>query len=343
MRGIRAIASAALAVTGIGLLSQSAQATLSGESGLPGLSLVRVKIDVPTYPNAKTADSGALADSKAPRVFDLQVTQGDGEHFTFASLQAALTKGTFYSPATGNKDYAQPGLFAAANNLVYDTYVTTPENAANILIPGQSDYVPGGGGSTGLGIMPGDYVRDHAIEFVSDTGSPTNINVTFGAFQPWSAASAAAPTGSTYTIARLTILGKSAGTINAGHYSGSGHTGDLSYSSIAIPLNGDMNGDGFTNGNDITAFISCLSSVATYHANFPLAFANEKWIADFNNDGFVNGNDISGFIGILSLPSDLPSDQAAALSTLMSLVPEPTAFAALGLLYPLVARRRAVR
>src|SRR5829696_1142403 len=102
MRGMRALTSAAMAVAGVGLVAQSAQAAISGDAGatIPGVQLVRVPIDTTAFPNAKTADGAALDDTKAPRVFDLRVTQADGEQWTVGTLKAALTGGTFYSHGT---------------------------------------------------------------------------------------------------------------------------------------------------------------------------------------------------------------------------------------------------
>jgi len=299
-----------------------------------------VPIDTTAFPNAKTADGGALADNNFPRVFDIKITQANGEQWTFATLKTALTAGTFYSTGGGaNGDFEPSGAATGANNaLAYDTYLTTPDHATNVAVPGKSDYVPGGGGATGKAQMPGTVTgRDTNIDPAS---FPTSIDATWGALQPWTAASAAAPTGSTYTIARLTVLGKSAGTINTGHISGNLHVNqlppDVAYSAINIPLNGDLNVDGLVNSGDIPAFIQALSSVAAYQTAFP--GSNPFFIGDYNNDGLLNSGDIPGFISILSAAGPVPGSDLAALG---ALVPEPTsAILMSGLLMGLAARRR---
>ena len=143
----------------------------------------------------------------------------------------------------------------------------------------------------------------------------------------------------TYTIAQITVLGKSAGT-SAGHVGGSTVTTDSAYSQLAIPLNGDFGGaggtpDGFVNSGDIAGFISALSNPSAYQTATGI---NPSFIGDFNNDGFFNSGDIAGFIQILSAAGPLP---AGEISELQALVPEPASFAMIGVaLFGMAARCR---
>ncbi len=285
MRWMRISASAAIAAAAVGVMGSAAQATVSG------ITLVRV----PYTAAAKTADPTHLGDGAFPRTFDLQIHQVGGEHWTYATLQTALTAGGFYNPAVGDSDY-QPSAAAigAVANLQFDTYLTTPDGGAgtvggaNIAVPGQSDYIPSGGGAQGKALFPG---TGHDSNF-DPSNSPT-INVTWGALNPWNTNGATTPDG-TYTVAQITVLGKSAGTISAGHVGGSGATTDAAYAAVSIPKNGDFNGDTLANNGDITAFINDLSDPTSLHNPAILA------IGDFNNDGLFNNGDITGFINYLS-------------------------------------------
>jgi len=325
MRWIHAVAAA---VAATGLVATSAHATLTG------VTLVRVPIAAPV--NSDT--SGELANNVAfPRVFDIQVTQGAGEHWTVQTLNAALTAGTFFSPAVGNGDYLPE---APTNTSVdYDTALTSPDRGAAtahgaVAVAGQSDF--SGQGTTGQGIMPGQVTgRDPNIN-PNAANQANTINVTWGQF-----AAQVNPDG-TYTVARLTVLGKSAGTVNAGHLTGTQHLNaappDVPYAAMVIPLNGDFNGDGFTNGGDITAFKSALTNDAAYHAAFPAAYPVTAFYGDFNNDGFFNGGDISGFKAILSA-AGTPLN-ASELAQLGSLVPEPASMGLIGAAVLAMASRR---
>src|SRR5205814_5237997 len=144
-----------------------------------------------------------------PRVFDIKITQGASEHWTVQTLNAALTAGTFFSPAVGNGDYLPE---APTNTSVdYDTALTSPDRGAvathgAVKVVGQSDF--SGQGTTGPGLMPGQVTgRDTNID--PNAGNQNNtINVTWGQLAPQ-----VNPDG-TYTVARLTVLGKSVGTVN---------------------------------------------------------------------------------------------------------------------------------
>lgn len=322
MRWIHAVAAA---VAATGLVASSAMATLSG------VTLVRVPID-PTV----NSNTGELGNNTAfPRVFDVKMTQGAGEHWTVQTLNAALTAGSFFSPAVGNGDYL---VGAPTNTTVdYDTALTSPDGPSQVHVVGQSDF--SGQGTTGPGLMPGQVTgRDTYID-PNPTNQANTINVTWGELAPQTAGD------NTYTVARLTVLGKSAGTINAGHLTGTQHLNaappDIAYSAMVIPLNGDFNGDGFTNGGDITAFKSALTNDAQYHTDFPAAYPVTSFYGDFNNDGFFNGGDISGFKAILSAAgAPLSASDLAQLNSLGSLVPEPASIGLIGAAVLAMASRR---
>jgi hypothetical protein len=59
---------------------------------------------------------------------------------------------------------------------------------------------------------------------------------------------------------------------------------------------GDLNCDGQTNFDDITAFTTALVGQSTYEAAFPSCY---HFLADANSDGNVNFDDIDGFVAIL--------------------------------------------
>lgn len=60
---------------------------------------------------------------------------------------------------------------------------------------------------------------------------------------------------------------------------------------------GDMNCDGFVDGNDIDGFVLALIDPVGYAARFP---ACDALNADTNNDGAVGVNDTSGFVALLT-------------------------------------------
>jgi PEP-CTERM motif len=345
MRSLKSVALAAAGAASL-MLSGSAKATLSGDVGstIPAVQLVRTPIPVANRVND-------LTNSVFPRTFDLIVTQADAEQWTVGTLKIdlntgtmAANTGTFYSPAVGNSDFA-PGTLSVngAPNLAFDTFVTTPNDGlintagtSNALIAGKSDYSGGPIANTGNALMPGNVTGRES--FVSNGGN--SIDVTWSATAPQTAASVASSSGgSSYTIARITLLGKAGGTIVAGHITGTNHLNaappDVAYSSFTIPTQGDFNEDGVCNSLDINAAVAAISTPSVYAAAHPNA--NPVWIGDASNDGLLNSLDINPLVALFLASGATVAD----VQPLEALVPEPSmiALAALGSM-ALVRRHR---
>jgi hypothetical protein len=290
-------------------------------------------VRTPITPAALAADPGGFG--AFPRTFDIKVTQGAGEKWSFGTVKGTLNTGTyspgtgsFYIPSSNNAHIQQAGGTA---NLAFDTYVTTPDGGASTTILGKADYPVNPASAPLNEIMPGtDANRPSAVN------DPKTVDITWGNLQAVSSASG----DSAYTVARLTTTGKSGGAI-VGHVGGTQHNNTDVPFSFVIPMNADFGSaggapDGFVDGSDIAGFISALSNPGGFQTATGI---NPVWIGDFTNDGFFDGSDIAGFIGILSSAGEpLPADGLAALG---ALVPEPTSAAVLGLsALGFAARRR---
>jgi hypothetical protein len=147
--------------------------------------------EVPISAGARTAD----ASLNNFRSFDLKVvvtglnaTASGPADWTTADLRAQLTTGSYYVPAAGNGNTANPAFWALAPNLEFDTFVTAP-NFASPTILGR--FQPPGGSGT-------------------ETFSANDINVSYGDLTN---------TGNgTFTIARLTVSNGATGTVSGNLY-----------------------------------------------------------------------------------------------------------------------------
>ncbi|MEM9348432.1 MAG: PQQ-binding-like beta-propeller repeat protein [Planctomycetota bacterium] len=93
---------------------------------------------------------------------------------------------------------------------------------------------------------------------------------------------------------------------------------------------GDLNGDGSTNSDDISAFVMALTDPQAYAATH--AFVDHDIIGDFNGDGVMNNLDIFGFVQLLSAGNESEA-QAIGLSIGQQIadVPEPASIGLIGL------------
>src|SRR5262245_4627383 len=123
------------AVCGIGLMiASSAQATLTIS-----------RQQLPLAPGAATDDPQLLADSThhpLVRTFELDVTQGTGEKWTFSSMLVTLGGGSFYIPTTLNNHVGQELTYTQVGmrHLQNDTFLTGPNGGSSIALLGRSDY-----------------------------------------------------------------------------------------------------------------------------------------------------------------------------------------------------------
>jgi hypothetical protein len=61
---------------------------------------------------------------------------------------------------------------------------------------------------------------------------------------------------------------------------------------------GDMNGDGYVDGDDIAGFVLGMTNPAAYLAMYP-TLTNYVARGDINGDGYYDGDDIAGFVALL--------------------------------------------
>lgn len=86
---------------------------------------------------------------------------------------------------------------------------------------------------------------------------------------------------------------------------------------------GDMNGDGQVNTEDINPFILAMTNPAAYALQFP--HVDMVYVGDASGDGLVNTEDINGFISLLTGGGGGQSMAAFAV------IPEPSSLAVCGL------------
>jgi hypothetical protein len=298
------------AVAGIGFVS-AAQATLS-------VSLV----EVPLAAGAKTDDPQLGTLNNYPRSFQLQVTQGAGEHWSFASIQASLSGGHYYVPTTGDSNIGQDGVWnnVGARHLQNDTYTTTPDGGSHTTILGLSDYPAN---QTGAAVMP------------TSSNAANAIDVTWGDQQAVNSAKG----DGTYTVASITVMGSGRTTL-VGHVGGTQHNfTDTIYNSDSsftgtnpfyIPLPMDFNNDGSSDTQDVPFILQVLTGQTYTGVNNPL------FVGDLNGDGSVDTQDVPAYLSILTGGGATASE----LSALSALVPEPTSLGLLGCAAIGMLRRR---
>jgi hypothetical protein len=110
-------------------------------------------------------------------------------------------------------------------------------------------------------------------------------------------------------------------TNNAGQIAAFGANPAGATHAVLLTLVGDMNGDGYVDGNDIAGFVLALTDPNAYLAAYPNMTLQDMTIrGDINDDGYVDGNDIASFVDLLVNGSASPAAGPAAA------VPEPSSF-----------------
>ncbi len=109
----------------------------------------------------------------------------------------------------------------------------------------------------------------------------------------------------------------------------------LAWAGVAVPLLGDLNGDGLVNTQDINPFVLALTNPAGFAAAFPDVYM--VLAGDMNGDGQVNTEDINGFIGVLT-----GSAQGQAMSAFAA-IPEPSSTVLMVMAVVTLAARRGRR
>jgi len=305
-------------------------------------------------PNRRLDDPALASTTNFARTFEIAVTQGAGEKWSFGTIKSDLAAGTFYSPGAGKTD----GLARtdALENTVgkrylqADTWVSTPDGGNSVTVLGKSDYPAN---QTGLAAFPGSVAGFTAHAASSgDSSTATSIDITWGNQQAVSS-----PSGNTtYSIGRFTVLGLSAGTL-VGHIGGTQHnftdvvinthadgTGLVPSHSgngtgpdypFDIPVPFDFNVDGQPSGDDIPDLLDVFSDIGIWQGHHPTASIDFLLgVADLNGDGAISGDDFPEYLAVLGGP--VPTDGAVV----GSLVPEPTSLALLSLGAMAMIRRR---
>jgi len=236
------------------------------EAGL-SVSLVRTPISAA----ARAADPTGLQLGRS-RTFDLLVTADGADKWASGDLQVSLSangSGALYSPV-GGSDIEQT---AVADNILFDTYVTTAAkvNAPSLL--GKAQYPV-------------------------ESGTGTYSMTTTALDVAWGDLSAAANAQSSGRVARMTISGMKGMTVG-GRVGATNNTVAPQTFAITVPVFGDIDGNGSANNQDINPFIALLLGGTPTQAQI--------WAGDFDDNGVINNQDINGFVGALVSPGPLPS------------------------------------
>jgi hypothetical protein len=141
---------------------------------------------------------------------------------------------------------------------------------------------------------PGNAGIAHYDIFVSDNGGPYTL------FQQATTATSAMFTGApghTYGFYSRAI--DNVGNVEARHTTADTQT------TINV-VQGDMNGDGVVDGDDIAAFVGALVDPVAWntqwnidHPDKPMSLDEFMYRADLNHDGYVDGDDIVYFVALL--------------------------------------------
>jgi len=265
-----------------------------GAAAVVGLAAVTAQagMSVSLVPVVKTgAAMAADANLINTRSYDLMVTTTGGTKWASADLQFSLaTSGnfagtTFYNP-TGDANI-EPTSFGA-ENLKYDTYVSSPRRSASAAgspaILGKAQYPV----ESGVG----------AAVFPSNAALGTSVDVAWGDTD----ANAVTSDG-TYRVARFTVSGKGGANLSGRIGATNNSIAPVTFSNLYLPILGDMNADRLVDGLDFDAWFFNLSTTNV--------------AGDANLDGIVDGLDFDAWF--FNLSNTLP----AAGSSLGAVVPEP--------------------
>src|SRR5256885_1220360 len=72
------------------------------------------------------------------RTFDLRVSVSSGDDWAGANLNAKLTSGNFYVPASNNSNSPQQSFWSVAPNLQFDTFVSAPNFNSPVILGASS-------------------------------------------------------------------------------------------------------------------------------------------------------------------------------------------------------------
>jgi len=338
----------AAAVAGIGFVS-AAHATLS----------VRV-VPIPVAPGGKTDDAklgGTHLDPGAgtvfSRSFEIEVTTGAGEKWTFGTLKSVLGSGNFYVPTTGDSNIGQEGVYLSpgARHLYNDTFVTAPNSTTNDPYPITAGYDRGSASGSRVTILgKSDYPANQTGAAIMPTAANAKdtIDISWG-----DQGALTGPGNGTYAIARVTMVGYNTnlagdnGPVLVGHVGGTLHNfTDVTYS-VVVPLAFDFNHDLSSDTGDFNTFDQILTNFDAYVAAHPEftsadgtgsidkdALSYVLAAGDLNGDGSLDTGDINVYLNLLNGTAPELGAQFA------SLVPEPTSIGLLSVAALGLARRR---